>query len=409
MYHGATVAVPWAWREYSKEGKDVAFSTILSVVAMIASAALAVFLLGDADWRAREAGRLLSDAQATIADLQDRLHQIERQQPVWDYLPVGVVLIDPEETIVICNRRAVSILQPLNQQRGSALSDLTQNPEVLSSVRQAQRQRGTVTGALTLAPGMFVDLIAHGLEDGGVLLILQDVSELRLLRTVRRDFVANVSHELRTPLASIRLLVDTLEDGALDEADVAANFVHRIGVETDHLIQMVTELLELSRIESSQFPARPREPAALGELIALAVERLSVVAQDKAIVVTTEVQPDMPLALVDRDQIVQVLMNLLFNAIKFTPRDGAVRVRAQAADGYITVTVSDTGVGIPREDLARIFERFYKSDKSRARSGGGTGLGLPIARHIVESHGGSIRAESQEGQGSAFTFTLPVA
>jgi two-component system phosphate regulon sensor histidine kinase PhoR len=223
---------------------------------------------------------------------------------------------------------------------------------------------------------------------------------------VRRDFVANVSHELRTPLASIRLLVDTLEAGALGEPEVAGGFVHRIGVESDHLIQMVTELLELSRIESGQLPIK-REPVAVQEVIERVVQRLSVVAEDKSILVHTEVQPNLPLASADSDQVGQVLMNLLFNAIKFTPAAGKVHVRATAKDGTLAVTVADTGVGIQKEDLARIFERFYKSDKARSRSGGGTGLGLPIARHIVEAHGGSIWAESEEGKGSTFTFTLP--
>ena len=131
------------------------------------------------------------------------------------------------------------------------------------------------------------------------------------------------------------------------------------------------------------------------------------VALDKQIAVTAEVSPELVPMLADRSQIVQVLMNLLFNAIKFTPREGAVHVRAWSEAGSISVAVIDTGMGIAPADLPRIFERFYKSDKARSRSGGGTGLGLPIARHIVESHGGSIRAESQEGHGSTFTFTLP--
>ncbi|HWE62500.1 MAG TPA: ATP-binding protein [Chloroflexota bacterium] len=386
----------------------MSLSTILVVVAMIASAALAVFMIGDADWRARDAGRALAESAATTAALRERLRRLEWQQQIWNFLPVGVIVVNPDETVQICNRQALSILQLPEQPPGAALVDLTINPEVLSCVRQALRQHGTVTGAITLAPGVFVDLIANALEDNGVLLVLQDVSELRTLRTVRRDFVANVSHELRTPLASIRLLVDTLENGALEDVEVGSNFVHRIGVEADHLIQMVTELLELSRIESGQLPIHGREPVDVADLIQGAVERLSVVAQDKGVQVTTEIAPDIPPVWVDREQVAQVFLNLLFNAIKFTPEGGSVCIRAAARECFITMAVEDTGVGIAREDLARIFERFYKSDKSRARAGGGTGLGLPIARHIVEAHGGSIRAESQEGHGSTFTFTLPL-
>jgi two-component system phosphate regulon sensor histidine kinase PhoR len=184
--------------------------------------------------------------------------------------------------------------------------------------------------------------------------------------------------------------------------------VHRIGVEIEQLIQMVSELLELSRIESGQSPPS-REPVAVTDIIHSSVDRLLVVAADKGIAVKTDLEPDMPPALANRDQIGQVIMNLLYNAIKFTSPGGSIEVRASAHDGHVTVAVHDTGVGIPREDITRIFERFYKSDKSRNRSGGGTGLGLPIARHIVESHGGSIWAESEEGKGSTFTFTLPTA
>lgn len=383
-------------------------STLLLVLAMVASAALAVFMFGDADWRAREAGQALADATARIGALTSRLDACAWQHQVWDFLPSGIIIAAADETVDVCNRQAVHILQLADWSRGCALGELTDHPEVLGCARRALQQRGTVTGALTMAPGVSVDVIAHALDQGGVLLVLQDVSELRLLRTVRRDFVANVSHELRTPLASIRLLVDTLEAGALEEQEVAASFVHRIGVEADHLIQMVTELLDLSRIESGQLPLLGREPSAVAELIQTAVERLLVVAEDKQVAIATEIEPGMPTIRVDRDKIVQVLLNVLFNAIKFTPRGGSVRVRAGVQDGQVVVAVADTGVGIPRDELARIFERFYKSDKSRARSSGGTGLGLPIARHIVEAHGGSIRAESQEGQGSTFTFTLPV-
>lgn len=384
-------------------------SRLLSAIAVVAGGAVAILIANDAQTRALRRARL-AEAEGRILALQQQLRAARADEPlapIWEYLPVGLMVLTPGEQIRLCNRRAGSILRAEGRS-AATLAQITTNREVLESVRQSLRQHRTVTGAITLAPGHFIELTAHPLDDGGTVVVLQDVSELRTLRTVRRDFVANVSHELRTPLASIRLLVDTLEDGALEEPEVAANFVHRIGVETDHLIQMVTELLELARIESGQLPIR-REPAPVDDLIALAVERLSVVAQDKGVAVSADIQPDLPQGLIDRDQVMQVLMNLLFNAIKFTPRGGGVSIRAIAQEHYLSIAVADTGVGIAREDLTRIFERFYKSDKSRARSGGGTGLGLPIARHIVEAHGGSIRAESQEGMGSTFTFTLPIA
>ena len=236
-------------------------STILPALAMIMSAALAFFMLGEAGERSRESDGALAEARATIERLEARLRQLEAQTAAWDALPVGVVLLDAQERVQVCNQQAREILGPPGGD-GRLLSDLTANPEVLAGVRRALRQHGTVSGAITLDPGVLVEMVARVLADGLLLLLLQDVSELRMLRTVRRDFVANVSHELRTPLASIRLLVDTLEDGALEEPEVATNFVHRIGVEADHLIQMVTELLELSQDRVRPTPrSRPRAGA----------------------------------------------------------------------------------------------------------------------------------------------------
>ncbi len=380
----------------------MALSTVLLLLAMMCSAAVAMYMLTAPNGTGRTLK--LRSTQVDQAAGTERLGRLLGE--VGNYLPVGVAVLGSNEEVVFCNHAATVLLGGRAGTPATTLSGLASVPELLDSVRQALRQRHTAAGVISPSPGRVVEVTAHPLDSGETLVILQDVSELRLLRTVRRDFVANVSHELRTPLASIRLLVDTLEAGALGEPDVAGGFVHRIGVESDHLIQMVTELLELSRIESGQLPIK-REPVAVQEVIERVVQRLSVVAEDKSILVNTEVQPNLPLASADSDQVGQVLMNLLFNAIKFTPAAGKVHVRATAKDGTLAVAVADTGVGIQKEDLARIFERFYKSDKARSRSGGGTGLGLPIARHIVEAHGGSIWAESEEGKGSTFTFTLP--
>jgi two-component system phosphate regulon sensor histidine kinase PhoR len=367
------------------------------VVAMAASSSVAIFVLAEALTASRRAAPLA----AFPAPAGDRC------QAIADHLQVGVVVLDASERVLVCNAASLQLLGSTAPAAVAALGELTQVPEVLGCVRQALRQHRAAAGVIARTSGSVIEVTANPLANGEALVVLRDVSELRLLRTVRRDFVANVSHELRTPLASIRLLVDTLEAGALDDPEVAGSFVHRIGVETDDLIQMVTELLELSRIESGQLP-RKREPVAIPLAIKRVVERLSVVAEDKGVHMSAEVPPDLPPAWANEDQVGQVLMNLLYNAVKFTPSGGTVRVRASFHDQSLAVSVEDTGVGIPREDLVRVFERFYKSDKSRARSSGGTGLGLPIARHIVEAHGGTIWADSVEGQGSTFTFTLPL-
>jgi two-component system phosphate regulon sensor histidine kinase PhoR len=238
------------------------------------------------------------------------------------------------------------------------------------------------------------------------IVVLQDLTEVRRVETVRREFVANVSHELRTPLASLKALVETLQDGALDDPSAAQRFLSQMDTEVDGLTQMVTELLELSRIESGQVTLKP-EPADLRLLISTATERLHAQAQRAGIVLAAEVPEGLPKALVDSERIQHVLINLIHNAIKFTPPGGRVTVSAAVDEKEMRIAVADTGVGIAAEDITRIFERFYKVDKSR--SSGGTGLGLAIAKHIVQAHGGRICAESVEGKGATFTFTVPVA
>ena len=242
------------------------------------------------------------------------------------------------------------------------------------------------------------------------LVILQDLTQLRRLETTRRDFVANISHELRTPLAGLKALVDTLRDGALDDPPAAQRFLDRIEMEVDALTQMVQELLELSRIESGQVPLRLTTTRVV-DVILPPVERLQPQADRAGLHLTIDLPPDLPPVLADAERVQQVVGNLVHNAIKFTPASGQITIRAHLMEQRgrleksVVIEVADTGVGIPEEALSRIFERFYKAD--RARSGGGTGLGLAIAKHIVQAHGGRIWAESVEGRGSRFFFSLP--
>lgn len=239
---------------------------------------------------------------------------------------------------------------------------------------------------------------------GSTLLILQDLTRVRRLESVRRDFVSNVSHELRTPLASLKALTETLQDGALDDPPAARRFLVRMDDEIDNLTQLVQELLELSRIESGKVPLEQRATRP-EELLGLVAERMQIQASRVGLALRVECPPDLPLVHADRTRIEQVLVNLVHNAIKFTPK-GEIYLSAYQDSRTVVFFVRDTGVGISSDDLTRIFERFFKADRSR--SGGGTGLGLSIARHVVEAHGGRIWAESTLGEGSTFYFSLPV-
>jgi two-component system, OmpR family, phosphate regulon sensor histidine kinase PhoR len=244
---------------------------------------------------------------------------------------------------------------------------------------------------------------------------IEDLTELRRLERVRRDFIANISHELRTPLASVRLLAETLEEAIDTDPERAQEFVEKIETEVQHLSGLVSELLELSRIESGQMPMTI-EPVGAEQLVREVMARLLPLAQRHRVTLRTEIAQGETLVAADSKQIARVLVNLVHNAIKFTPSGGMVVIgtRAQEEGRTQQFFVRDTGVGIRPEELPRIFERFYKADRSRSKAdyigpgGGGSGLGLAIARHVVEAHGGRISAESTLGQGSTFLFTLPV-
>ena len=235
------------------------------------------------------------------------------------------------------------------------------------------------------------------------MVVLQDITELQQMETMRREFIANVSHELRTPLASVKALVETLQEGALEDSDLARDFLGKMDREIDEMAQMVRELVELSRIESGQVELH-MAPEAIEPVVQKAVQRLSTQAARAGVDLIVEILPNMPKVIADAERVREVLINLVHNAIKFTPPGGRVGISAELNDREVTISVCDTGVGIAPDDLPRISERFYKADKSRAS--GGTGLGLAIAKHLVQAHGGRIWGESVLDQGSVFSFTL---
>ncbi len=251
---------------------------------------------------------------------------------------------------------------------------------------------------------------ARPAEGGGSWVTIENVTELVRLRRIRSEFIDNLSHELRTPLANVRLLTEMLLDDLEDE-DVSMRVRERVAtidIETGHLVQMINELLDLSRIEQTATSVRHDEVQVL-PLVAASMRRLRTFAERQGVVLIELVPDDLPPVRGDEERLDQLLMNLLHNAIKFSPEGGTVTVTTDEHPDGVVISVADQGMGIPRKDRARVFERFYKVDRARQRGQGGTGLGLAIARHIAEAHGGRIWLESEEGVGSTFSFSLPFA
>ncbi|MFD2379956.1 ATP-binding protein [Paenibacillus xanthanilyticus] len=325
----------------------------------------------------------------------------------------GVVATDEQGVVMIANRRAREMLQ--SDCQGRPLSELFDMEE-----RHLQAMLGGGGESSTVIhrqhPDEELDEVMrvtftpiHRRDKGisGAIAVLQDVTEQEKLEQSRREFVANVSHELRTPLTTIKSYTEALDDGAMDDRELAQRFVSVIRNETERMIRLVTDLLHLSRLDSNQAPLR-RQSTSVPEMLEEVADRFSFQMRKKSIRSTVRVEDGIKHVLLDRDQIDQVLDNLVSNAIKYTLDGGRIEIVASRPDpSSIAIRVKDTGIGISRKDLSRIFDRFYRVDKARSRNMGGTGLGLSIAREIVKAHGGTIALDSEPNEGTTVTVTLP--
>lgn len=243
-------------------------------------------------------------------------------------------------------------------------------------------------------------------EARGVVVVLHDITEIRRLEKMRSDFVANVSHELRTPITSIKGFTETLLEGAMQDEETCRNFLQIISDESERLYRMIRDILDLSKIEQKRIPLQVSR-IHLQDMISSAVAIMNDQAQRKELTITLPLpQPEIYL-MTDRDCLQQIILNLLTNAIAYTPEGGAITIRTEKEDQIVKIQVIDTGIGIPEKDLTRIFERFYRVDKARSRDSGGTGLGLAIVKHLVDNLHGHIRVDSVEGKGTTFTVTIP--
>jgi len=379
------------------------------------------------------------DVATLVRRLRDRLdasefeldQQVRNASYLADLMGVGIVRLDDGGRLELANAAAHILLRrPPGSLRGRTTLEAFVDARV-DDLIAAARETGSSSGELRLdgAEGPILVVRARRSPVRGVWVVLEDVSELRRLQQIRTEFVDNLSHELRTPLSTVSLLAETLARDAEAAGDgVPPKMRDRIGkieVETGHLVQMVNELLDLARIEGGG-PVVLLDDVDLGRIAVEASERLRLFADRQGLRIVVDAPPRVPAVRGDEARLGQVVVNLVHNALKFGRSDGAepavgdgplppgdpsrdeVRVAVRAGDADVTLSVEDHGVGIPKADQARIFERFYKVDRVRVR-GGGTGLGLAIARHVVEQHGGRIRVDSEEGRGSTFTVTLPVA
>jgi two-component system phosphate regulon sensor histidine kinase PhoR len=362
-------------------------------------------LVGEASARRADEGLRRASADAAAQRQAAELER-DRLSSLVDELADGVLITGADERVRLANPAAEAILAagPL---AGRHVLDVVRDHEILDALARARGERDATAIVEREDPPRYIRVVARSVPGGETVLTMQDLSRIRRLETVRRDFVANVSHELRTPIASLKAMVEALEAGAMSDPAATKDFLVRMHGEVDDLAQLVTELLTLSRVESGEERPRPEAVEPI-ELVRPPVARLDALASRSSVSLEVEIPGTLPTVLADREKIGQVLTNLVHNAIKFTPAGGRVVVGAAPDDGVVRFEVRDTGVGIARDEVDRVFERFYKSERSRA--GGGTGLGLAIARHIVHAHGGTIAATSAgPGRGTTFSFTLPVA
>lgn len=328
----------------------------------------------------------------------------------------GVTVLASDGTVRLVNpamermvgRRETEVL-------GRTYLEVIRHPRLNEFITQVLAQGIASSTEITLVAGpertfqVQASPLAQGSDQSpGLVLVFHDITDLRRLEQVRKDFVANVSHELRTPLTAIKGYAEALQDSSQDDPAQRNRFLEIIRTHTDRLNLIITDLLLLSRIESGQVPLK-REPVGIPALMDRTLGLLRHLIEQKQHKVVTAMPHGLPPVLGDEEQLGQVFTNLLDNAVKYTPDHGTITVTAEAAQDMVEVAVEDTGIGVPPKDLPRIFERFYRVDKARSRELGGTGLGLAIVKHVVEGHGGAVSVDSLPSQGTRFLVRLPIA
>ncbi|ACT00175.1 two-component system histidine kinase PnpS [Paenibacillus sp. JDR-2] len=363
-----------------------------------------------------ELGHAINAMAESLEVQMTRIRQNESQlESVLDNMINGVMMIDPAGKILLMSRRAGELLGISSGELvGRNYAEAKQQYELSQLIQEALEGREHIREEITfyfpeerLLELNLVPINQENQEFGGVLLVLADVTAIRRLERMRSEFVANVSHELKTPIAAVKGFAETLLGGAVNDEETARSFLQIIYDESDRLNRLIGDILALSKIESKRVPLY-FSPVEMDSFMTKTVTMMESEAAKKSIKLQLEMEHGLYVE-ADEDRLRQIMMNVIANGVNYTPEGGKVSVNIESIDeDHIRIQISDTGIGIPKKDLPRIFERFYRVDKARSRSSGGTGLGLSIVKHLVELHKGTIAVTSAVGVGSTFVIELPV-
>ena len=351
---------------------------------------------------------LTQKLKQTLGEIADEKGKMES---ILSYMTDGVIAVNVNGEVIHANPAAVRLLGIKGEIHGTRLEDLFAGINIDFNMGRIKTLSANQESVIPIKDRILrMETAAFKSEHKktlGYILVLQDITEQHRLETMRREYVANVSHELRTPLTTIRSYVETLLEGVLDQKELATEFLAVVSSEAERMTRLVKDLLLLSKLDYQQTQWNKVE-FSLEKMIDETLRKLDIPIRQKGHTISVNKESPLPMFNGDKDKIEQVILNILSNAIKYTPDNGHIEIVTGYSGGKISIVVSDNGIGIPEADMPRIFERFYRVDKSRARELGGTGLGLSIAKQIIEAHGGTIGINSEHGKGTTVAITLPV-
>jgi two-component system phosphate regulon sensor histidine kinase PhoR len=364
-----------------------------------------------------EIGALAENINRMVEVLQEKIRKADEEkrklEALFSGMSEGVMVLSADGRIESVNRGMQEMAgQSAANMAGGTILEAFRNAVLHDLLERFREKETTVGGEIELGGDrpLTMDVTISGIQGGDrkTMLVFHDVTQLKMLERIRTDFVANVTHEIRTPLTAIIGFAETLQRGALDDRKTALKFLHTIRENAERLNRLVDDLLTLSSLELGEAKLHP-EAVRIEEAVDQSLTVVGEKAREKGVSVRKEIPEELPPILADRDRIAQILLNLLDNAVKFTPSGGSVLVTASPGEkGFLTVRISDTGVGIPKGEIPRLGERFYRADKTRSREMGGTGLGLSIVKHLMMEHRGRIAIDSTVGHGTTVSLRFPV-